>query len=853
MATERNPFEQIPQMETNVVPMLPEPMPNEPTFEVDPADGGVMVDFGEETSIEMEASEEITEWYEDLSETLEEEELASIAHDVIDNFNADKDSRAEWESMFERGFDLLGLKLEEGSEPFEGACTAVHPLLIESAVKFQSKASQELFPSSGPVKANMLGKATPEKELQANRVQNFMNYQLTEQMPEYFDEFERMLFHLPLIGSAFKKIYYNSTLKRPSSEFIPIDQFYVSYYATDLRNADRYTHVIYKSPVDLSHDMKAGVYKDMELPTPAQSGVTSFAEKMDTIIGLSPSYDNDPQYVLLEQHCYLDIEDSDVALPYIITVEEQSRTVLSIRRNYEPNDPNKEKRSHFVHYRFVPGFGFYGLGLIHFLGNLTMSATAAMRSLIDAGQFANLPGGFKAKGVRMVGDNDPIAPGEFKEVEATGIDLSRAIVPLPYKEPSSTLFQMLNFVAAAGQKFADSTEQIVSDAASYGPVGTTMALLEASSKFFTAIHKRLHKSQRDEFRILAQIDHDYLPNQYPYEVPFEDRSIFKKDFDGRVDIVPVSDPNIPSNAHRMMLANMALQMAQQSPPGMFNLEELNRTILHAANMPNLEQILPPKIEPQPMDPVSDIMAATKGIPIAAFPGQNHDAHIQTKMAYLQDPQNGANPIMARIKPILEANIQEHSVMKYQEQMNGVTQQMLQQTPPEQAQQPSAIEMAMSQAAQKVLQANQQPPQPTPEQQLVQLEQQKVQLQQQKLQSDTAVQAAEMELKNKKLELEENEQIIDILKSGASDNIKKELLETDKESKKDLKVMDLLSKHGLEEDKLEESNRKELIQFLKEMIKDREKETHDLEVLNLNALAKLALEQLKKEKVNDEEG
>jgi len=853
MATERNPYEQIPEGETNVVPMIPEPMPNEPTFEVDPADGGVMVDFGEESNIEMEASEEITEWYEDLSETLEAEDLASIAHDVIDNFNADKDSRAEWESMFERGFDLLGLKLEEGSEPFEGACTAVHPLLIESAVKFQSKASQELFPSSGPVKANILGKATPEKELQANRVQNFMNYQLTEQMPEYFDEFERMLFHLPLIGSAFKKIYYNSTLKRPSSEFIPIDQFYVSYYATDLRNADRYTHVIYKSPVDLSHDMRAGVYKEMELPTPSQKGITSFAEKMDTIIGLSPSFDNDPQYVLLEQHCYLDIEDSDVALPYIVTIEEQSKTILSIRRNYEPNDPNKEKRSHFVHYRFVPGFGFYGLGLIHFLGNLTMSATAAMRSLIDAGQFANLPGGFKAKGVRMVGDNDPIAPGEFKEVEATGIDLSRAIIPLPYKEPSATLYQMLQFVAAAGQKFADSTEQVISDAASYGPVGTTMALLEASSKFFTAIHKRLHKSQRDEFRILGKIDYDYLPDQYPYEVPFEDRSIFKQDFDGRVDIIPVSDPNIPSNAHRMMLANMALQMAQQSPPGMFNLEELNRTILHAANMPNLEQILPPKIEPQPLDPVSDIMAATKGIPITAFPGQNHDAHIQTKTAYLQDPQNGANPIMARIKPVLEANIQEHSVMKYQEQMNGVTQQMLQQAPPEQAQQPAAIEMAMSQAAQQVLKANQQPPQPTPEQQLVELEQQKVQLQQQKLQSDTAVQAAEMELKNKKLELEENEQIIDILKSNASENVKKELLETDKESKKDLKVMDLLSKHGLEEDKLEESNRKELTQFLKEMIKDREKETHDLEVLNLNALVKLALEQLKKEKTNDEEG
>jgi len=853
MATERNPYEQIPEGETNVVPMIPEPMPNEPTFEVDPADGGVMVDFGEEPNIEMEASEEITEWYEDLSETLEAEDLASIAHDVIDNFNADKDSRAEWESMFERGFDLLGLKLEEGTEPFEGACTAVHPLLIESAVKFQSKASQELFPSSGPVKANILGKATPDKELQANRVQNFMNYQLTEQMPEYFDEFERMLFHLPLIGSAFKKIYYNSTLKRPSSEFIPIDQFYVSYYATDLRNADRYTHVIYKSPVDLSHDMRAGVYKDMELPTPSQKGVTSFAEKMDTIIGLSPSYDNDPQYVLLEQHCYLDIEDSDVALPYIVTVEEQSRTILSIRRNYEPNDPNKEKRSHFVHYRFVPGFGFYGLGLIHFLGNLTMSATAAMRSLIDAGQFANLPGGFKAKGVRMVGDNDPIAPGEFKEVEATGIDLSRAIIPLPYKEPSSTLYQMLQFVAAAGQKFADSTEQIVSDAASYGPVGTTMALLEASSKFFTAIHKRLHKSQRDEFRILAKIDYDYLPSEYPYEVPFEDRNIFKQDFDGRVDIIPVSDPNIPSNAHRMMLANMALQMAQQSPPGMFNLEELNRTILHAANMPNLEQILPPKVEPQPMDPVSDIMAATKGIPIAAFPGQNHDAHIQTKMAYLQDPKNGANPIMQKIIPILEANIQEHSVMKYQEQMNGMAQQILQQVPPEQAQNPAMAEKAMADAAQQVLQANQQGPQPTPEQQLVQLEQQKVELQQQKLQSDTAIQAAEMELKNKKLELEENEQILDIMKSGATDNFKKEKAEADRESKKEIKVLDILTKLGIEKEKMSFKDENERLKILQDLIIESQKNKKDKEMMGLNTLAKLAIEQLKKEKSNDEEG
>ncbi len=844
MATERNPFEQIPQEISNVVPMASaEETDIDATFQVED-DGGVIVDFAQQEDVLMKPSEDIAEWYGNLCETLEEEDLFSIALDTIENYQADKDSRGEWESMFERGFELLGLKLEPGSEPFEGACTAVHPLLIESAVKFQSKSSSELFPSSGPVKVNILGKHTPEKEMQANRVQNFMNYQVTEQMPEYFDEFERMLFHLPLIGSAFKKTYYDSTLKRPVSEFIPIDQFYVSYFATDLRNADRYTHVIYRSPIELEKDVRAGVYKDVELPDPNQTNITSFTEKMDTIIGISPSSDKDPQYVLLEQHCYLDIEGKDQSLPYIVTVEEQSRQVLSIRRNYEQNDPNMEKRSHFVHYRFVPGFGFYGLGLIHFLGNLTMSATAAMRSLIDAGQFANLPGGFKAKGLRMVGDNEPISPGEFKEVEATGVDLSKAIIPLPYKEPSSTLFQMLTFVASAGQRFADSTEQIVSDAASYGPVGTTMALLEASSKFFTAIHKRLHKSQRDEFRILAKIDYDYLPDEYPYDVPFEDRSIFKSDFDGRIDIVPVSDPNIPSNAHRMMMANMALQMAQQSPPGMFNMEALNRTILNAANMPNLEQILPPKIEPKPMDPVSDIMAATKGVPIAAFPGQNHDAHIQIKMAYLQDPANGANPIMQRIQPILQANIQEHSVMKYQEQMNGITEELMAQTPSEQKQDPSVVEMVMAQAAQQVMNANQAMGQAqSPEQQLVALEQAKVELQKQKLQSDTMVQAAEMEIKNKQLELDENEQIIDMLKTGSTEEFKKEKDEKDRESKKELKQMEI-----------EGIDKREAERIRNEIIKQNMRDDVQLDMKGLDALVKMAIEQSKEETKNgNEEG
>ena len=848
MATERNPFDRIPEQETNVVPLTAELEEMNATFEVDD-DGSVTVDFSD--NIEMEASEDIAEWYGNMTEDMDEDDLADIAATVIENFEADKDSRAEWESMFERGFDLLGLKLEQGTEPFDGACTAVHPLLIESAVKFQSKASGELFPANGPIKTRILGKSTPEKELQANRVQNFMNYQVTEQMPEYFDEFERMLFHLPLIGSAFKKLYYDATVKRPKSEFIPIDQFYVSYYATDLSNADRYTHVIYRSPVEIQRDIRAGVYEDVELSSPSSDVGTSFSEKMDTIIGLSPTSGHDPQYVLLEQHCYLNIEDEDEACPYIVTVEQQSRQVLSIRRNYKQDDPNKEKVNHFVHYRFVPGFGFYGLGLIHFLGNLTMSATAAMRSLIDAGQFANLPGGFKAKGVRMVGDNSPIAPGEFKEVEATGIDLSKAIIPLPYKEPSSTLFQMLNFVATAGQKFADSTEQVISDAASYGPVGTTMALLEASSKFFTAIHKRVHKSQKDEFRILARIDYEYLPQEYPYDVPYEDRSIFRQDFDGRIDIIPVSDPNIPSNAHRMMMANMALQMAQQSPPGMFNLEALNRTILNAANMPNADEILPPKIEPKPMDPVSDIMAATKGIPIGAFPGQNHDAHIQVKMAYLQDPVNGANPIMQRVAPIIQANIQEHSVMKYQEQMSGISEQMLQQVP-DQMNNPAAAEMAMAEASKQILNANQAMGMAeSPEQQLVSLEQAKVELEKQKLQADTATNAAELELKNKKLELEENEQIIGMMKATATDNLKRDNADANRSSKEKLKQMELMTKAIIEDFKLNKEDERQVLSNIKELL-DKEMQTKaDMDTQALNALVQMAVQQ-QQEMINDEE-
>ena len=851
MATERNPFDKIEETISNVIelPEQLEKITDSPSIEPD-EDGGVTVDFTQ-TSIEMNPESETEQWYGNIADTLDDESLTQIAEDTINNYTADKDSRAEWESMFERGFDLLGLKIEDASEPFEGACTAVHPMLIESAVKFQSKAIQEMFPSSGPVKTQILGKSTPERELQSNRVKNFMNYQVTEQMPEYFDEFERMLFHLPLIGSAFKKVYYDANLKRPVSEFVPIDQFYVSYYASNLRKADRYTHVIYRSPVDLDKDMRTGIYDDIDLPEASYPSPTSLSEKMDTILGLSPTESSDPQYTLLEQHCYLEIEE-DYALPYIVTVEEQSRTILSIRRNYKKDDKQQQKISHFVHYRFVPGFGFYGFGLMHFLGNLTMTATAAMRSLVDAGQFANLPGGFKAKGVRLVGDNEPISPGEFKEIEATGVDLNKAIIPLPYKEPSSTLFQMLSFITATGQKFADSTEQIVSDASSYGPVGTTMALLEASSKFFSAIHKRLHKSQREEFKILARIDYEYLPMEYPYEVPYAEQSVFKQDFDGRVDVIPVSDPNIPSNAHRMMISQMALQMAQQSPPGMFNIEALNRTILTAANLPNIEEILPPKQEPQQMDPVSDIMAATKGIPIKAFEGQNHDAHIQTKMSYLQDPQNGANPIMARVKPILESNIQEHSVMKYQEQVNGITKMGLQQLPPEQVQQPNIAEMAMAEAAKQVLNANQAMGQAqSPEQQLVALKQAEVGLKEKELKMEEAKLNVESTLDAQKLQLEEAKLMKDAGVAGQNAMMKKEKGDLDRQSKETMKLLDLLAKSEIAEQKTQIDLEKIRSQSLEKVMNMENLDNRQRSMKLIDVMSKAIMEDSKQEQQVEE--
>ncbi len=732
-----------------------------------------------------------------LAEYLGDDELSDIAERVIEGFEADKDSRSEWDETLTRGLDLLGLKFEETGTAFDGSCAATHPLIIESAVKFQSKASQEILPANGPVRTQIIGDPDSQIVQQSNRVRRFMNYELTEMMPEYFDEMERMLFHLPIVGSAIVKMYYDGGLERPTAEHIPIDQFYVNYSATDLRRADRYTHIIYKSPVDIRRDISAGMYRDVEdLSDSPDSGRSDneISSKIDEIMGLSGNNSEDPEYTLLEQHVFLELEDDDMPYPYIVTVEESSRQVLSLRRNYREDDPRAEKMIHFTHYRFVPGFGFYGLGLIHLIGNLTMTATSAMRALVDAGQFANLPGGFKAKGVRVVGDNDPISPGEFKEIEALGMDLNKAIVNLPYKEPSQTLFQLLGFVSGAAEKFADQTDQVINDSTNYGPVGTTMALLEASAKFFTAVHKRLHHAQRQQFKILAQINETFVPvNGYPYATPEGDMTIFQQDFDGRVDVLPVSDPNIPSRAHRLSLASLALQLAAQTPAGTFNTRELVRQVLEAADFPNIDQIITSPQQAQPLDPMSDLLMATKGMPIAAFPGQDHEAHIKVKTLFLQDPTSGGAESMKQYVPAIQANIREHTMMRYKTQVEGIVAQTVPQEQYQMAVQQGLQEAIIADAAAQVSQANQAVSgQGSPEQQLLQIEMEKLQMEKERLGIDAAKDAADIAIKNRKLDLQDEKQLADAFRDGVKINTNVDQQEKDRNEESVQHALELLA-------------------------------------------------------------
>ena len=709
----------------------------------------------------VEEEEVIIAHSDNLALYIDERELEDIARQVTQRYQDDKDARQDWEQMFEKGFELLGLKLQETSEPFEGACTAVHPLIIENAVKFQSKASQELFPPKGPVKTQIIGKGSADKEAQAKRVKEFMNYQISEMMPEYFEEFERLLFQLPIFGSAFKKVYFDASSSRPISEFVSVDQFYVPFNSPDLKRADRYTHVIYRSGNDMQREVASDMYRECELEEPSTQERSDMTGKMNEILGFSANTSSDAQYCLLEQHCYLELEgefETPVPAPYIVTVDEDSEKVLSIRRNWEEGDTQYIKKEHFIHYKFVPGFGFYGFGYIHFLGNMTLTATAAMRALIDAGQFANLPGGFKARGVRIIGDQDPIAPGEWREVESTGQQLDKSFYALPYKEPSATLYQMLDFVTRAGQKFADTTEQVIADSSNYGPVGTTMALIEQSAKFFTAIHKRLHKSQRDEFRILARVNYEFLPESMGMDVADGSIEIFKEDFDGRIDVLPVSDPNIPSSTHRFALAQMALQLSSQAPAGTYDIREVHKMILEATNIENADRLMPPAKEPQPQSPMADIISVSLGIPIRAFVEQNHQAHIAFKNSWINNPQQQQNPSYPNMVPLIQANISEHTLMEYQQQVQAMAGENVND---EFAQAQAAEQLAqMAQLAQVGQQ------QGSIEQQSLNLQKADLELRAQEAQVVATHKAAEIMLSNRKLDIAEQRVEYSVIKDTA---------------------------------------------------------------------------------------
>jgi len=662
-------------------------------------DGGATINF-DPSAVNVPGTES---HFDNLADILPEDVLDPLGSVLKENYMDYKMSRKDWEQSYMEGLDLLGFKYENRTEPFQGASGATHPVLAEAVTQFQAMAYKELLPSDGPVRTQIVGAITPQKEQQAQRVKDFMNYQIMDQMQEYEPEFDQMLFHLPLAGSSFKKVYYDDLLGRAVSKFIPADDLIVPYTATSLDDAESVIHTIKISENDLRKQQVAGFYSDIELSPPAviEDKVT---EKERELEGTKKTGKPDDVYTLLECHINLDLEGFEdigpdgeptgIKLPYIVTIEEGSTKVLSIRRNYAPNDPKKNKIQYFVHFKFLPGLGFYGFGLIHMIGGLSRTATTALRQLLDAGTLSNLPAGFKQRGVRVRDEAAPIQPGEFKDVDAPGGSLRDAFYPLPYKEPSQTLLALMGIVVQAGQRFASITEMQVGDGNQNAAVGTTIALLERGSKVMSAIHKRLYGALKKEFKLLAKIIKTYLPPIYPYDVVGGAKEIKQADFDDRVDIIPVADPNIFSMSQRITLAQTELQLATSNPQ-LHNLYAVYRDMYTAIGVKNVDQILPPPAPPMPKDPSLEHIDALGGKPFQAFPGQDHRAHITAHLNFMSTNMVRNNPmvmaaiqknilehisIMAQEQVQLEFNeqFQQMMMMQQQAQMNPQIQQQLQQ-------------------------------------------------------------------------------------------------------------------------------------------------------------------------------
>ena len=676
--------------------------------EVQTEGGPVEIEMTEEGGAEVSFDPSVAspeggqDHFENLAEFLGEGTLDELGSKLSDQYTEYKESRGDWEQSYREGLELLGFKYERRTEPFKGASGVNHPVLAEAVTQFQAQAYKELLPSDGPVRTQIIGVKNQQTESQSQRVKDYMNYLIMDQMKEYEEEFDAMLFHLPLAGSTFKKIYYDVPLGRVVSKFVPADELVVPYTATSIDDAEAVIHVVKMSENELRKQQVNGFYVDVDLAPPSNVEQNSVEKKEKELDGTKKTGKQETIYTLLECHVNLDLEGFEdqgqegptgIKLPYIVTVEEGSRTVLAIRRNYAPTDLKKNKIQYFVHFKFLPGLGFYGFGLIHMIGGLSRTATSALRQLLDAGTLSNLPAGFKQRGVRVRDEASPIQPGEFKDVDAPGGNLRDAFFPLPYKEPSQTLLQLMGVVVQAGQRFAAIADMQVGDGNQAAAVGTTVALLERGSRVMSAIHKRCYAAMKDEFKLLAKVVSQYLPPEYPYDVVGGARNIKQADFDDRIDVVPVADPNIFSMSQRISLAQTQLQLATSNPQ-IHNLYQVYRNMYEAIGVKNVDAVLPPPAPNAPMDPSMEHINALNGKPFQAFPGQDHRAHITAHLNFMSTNMVRNNPaFMAAIqKNILEhislmaqeqvqlefrEQMQEMMLMQQQAAMNPMVQQQLQ--------------------------------------------------------------------------------------------------------------------------------------------------------------------------------
>ena len=628
--------------------------------------------------IVLEKEEETTdEFNANLAEHMSEDELTELASDLVEDFDSDISSRKDWIQTYVDGLELLGLKIEERTEPWEGACGVYHPLLSEALVKFQAETMMSMFPAAGPVKTVIIGKETPQKKDSAERVQDDMNYQLTEAMPEYRPEHERMLWGLGLAGNAFKKVYFDPNLDRQVSMYVPAEDIVVPYGASDLASAERVTHVMRKTENDLKKLQAAGFYRDVDLGDPVNT-LDEVEKKIAEKLGFRAT--SDDRYKLLEMHVDLDLpgyehKDDDgeltgIALPYVVTLEKGSNTILAIRKNWEPDDETYQKRQHFVHYGYIPGFGFYCFGLIHLIGAFAKSGTSLIRQLVDAGTLANLPGGFKTRGLRIKGDDTPISPGEFRDVDVPSGAIKDNLMTLPYKEPSQTLMALLNQIVEEGRRFANTADLQISDMSAQAPVGTTLAILERTLKVMSAVQARIHFSMKQELKLLKHIIAAYTPDEYPYEPVEGSRFAKKSDYDN-VDVIPVSDPNASTMAQKIVQYQAVLQLAQGAPQ-LYNLPLLHRQMLDVLGIKNAQKLIPMDEDQKPTDPVSENQNVLKGKPVKAFLYQDHQAHITVHMSAMQDPkimqllQN--NPMAQQLQGAMMAHINEHLGFEYRKQI-----------------------------------------------------------------------------------------------------------------------------------------------------------------------------------------